>query len=211
MPITKFEIVTGQNLEDLNLAIEAGGFAPVGPPMTTMEGKAFQSVGVGGMSVGAVSGYKIITARTPVDLVPLVQVEIDNGFQPVGGIGLLEHAYFQGVGIYSEGSGGGVGSDYVLPKASTTVLGGVKLATNSKLIGPVEPTTSTSGRTYIVQEGTGGAMFVNVPWVSGAGGGGEATEPNQFVPLFQVEAMIAASRKSIEDGIIDIINGAIGQ
>lgn len=38
-----------------------------------------------------------------------------------------------------------------------------------------------------------------------------AAFPQNVVPLYQVEEMIAASRKATEDGIIDIINGAIGQ
>ena len=38
-----------------------------------------------------------------------------------------------------------------------------------------------------------------------------ANQPYHATNLQQVEQMIAASRKAIEDGIIDIINGAIGQ
>lgn len=49
------------------------------------------------------------------------------------------------------GEGGG-GSSYVLPQATSSTLGGVKIG------------YSTSGKNYAVQLDGEGKMFVNVPW-----------------------------------------------
>lgn len=56
------------------------------------------------------------------------------------------------------------GSDYVLPDASTTIKGGVKLATDVRQT--VEPTVATTviNRTYPIQKDENDALVVNIPW-----------------------------------------------
>jgi hypothetical protein len=54
---------------------------------------------------------------------------------------------------------------YTLPTATDTVLGGVKLGSNTvQTVSATTPTT-TASRTYAVQPNSSGQMVVNVPWV----------------------------------------------
>lgn len=60
------------------------------------------------------------------------------------------------------------GSDtkYTLPTATSSVLGGVKLGSDTvQQVGAGTP-SATSGRTYAVQRNQNGQMVVNVPWVN---------------------------------------------
>ena len=70
--------------------------------------------------------------------------------------GLMSSADKQKLDSLSEGGGGGGGEvqPYVLPVATSTVLGGVKSTT----------TGTTSGRDYNVEVKSDGTMKVNVPW-----------------------------------------------
>lgn len=56
------------------------------------------------------------------------------------------------------------GSDYILPDASSTVKGGVKLATDNVQTVNASSTSSTVNRTYAVQKDSNGGLVVNVPW-----------------------------------------------
>lgn len=60
------------------------------------------------------------------------------------------------------------GSDtkYSLPTATETVLGGVKLGSNTKQTVAASAVSATSGRTYAVQADSSGKLVVNVPWTA---------------------------------------------
>lgn len=83
-----------------------------------------------------------------------------------------------------DGEGGG--SSYVLPAATASALGGIKVG--SVISTPaINAISSTSGRYYALQCDSSGSAFVNVPWEAGSGGGGTTvswgTEGNNTVPL----------------------------
>lgn len=54
---------------------------------------------------------------------------------------------------------------YELPEATTTALGGVKLASNAA-VNTTPTITSTAGRYYGVRKNSAGQLMVNVPWVN---------------------------------------------
>ena len=60
------------------------------------------------------------------------------------------------------------GSDtkYTLPTATSSVLGGVKLGSNTVQTVAAGTPSATSGRTYAVQKNSAGQMVVNVPWMN---------------------------------------------
>lgn len=59
---------------------------------------------------------------------------------------------------YAGGSGGGSGSSYTLPAATSGALGGIKIG------------YTQSGKNYPVQLNSNNQAYVNVPWSSGSGG-----------------------------------------
>ena len=54
---------------------------------------------------------------------------------------------------------------YTLPTATTTVLGGIKLGSDTVQSVAANATTATASRTYAVQVNASGQAVVNVPWV----------------------------------------------
>lgn len=73
-------------------------------------------------------------------------------------------------------SGGG---SYTLPVATTTTLGGVIVTKHNDTTPSIAAASTVAGRYYGVENDAYGRLFVNVPWVSGNGGGGitEETDP----------------------------------
>jgi hypothetical protein len=62
-------------------------------------------------------------------------------------------------------------NNYTLPTATATAKGGVELFSNTVQSVAANPVTTTAGRTYGIQLNSAGQAVVNVPWVSGEGGG----------------------------------------
>lgn len=56
------------------------------------------------------------------------------------------------------------GNNYILPTASTTVLGGIKLASDTKQTVSANAVTAAASRTYGVQLNASGQAVVNIPW-----------------------------------------------
>jgi hypothetical protein len=77
------------------------------------------------------------------------------GIVPSGGVSTT---YLRGDGTWVNPPG-----TYVLPSATSTILGGVKLYSDTVATG-VQAITSTASRTYGVQVNSSGQMAVNVPW-----------------------------------------------
>lgn len=59
-----------------------------------------------------------------------------------------------------------ISTEYELPKASTTELGGVMLGSDTVQTVAANTVTATASRTYAVQANSSGQMVVNVPWVN---------------------------------------------
>lgn len=59
-----------------------------------------------------------------------------------------------------------ISTDYELPEATTTVLGGVMLCSDTVQTVAANAVSSASSRTYAVQENSNGQLVVNVPWVN---------------------------------------------
>ena len=57
---------------------------------------------------------------------------------------------------------------YTLPTATASVLGGVKLGSDTAQSVAANGVTATAGRTYAVQKNGNGQLVVNVPWTSGS-------------------------------------------
>lgn len=66
--------------------------------------------------------------------------------------------------IVSEKIEGMGGSDYVLPNATTTKLGGVKLGSDDTQTVSASTPTKQTNRTYAIQNNSSGQLVVNVPW-----------------------------------------------
>lgn len=98
MAVTAYQIITAKNTAELNAAIEAGSFTPVGQILTGY-GYAQQAVGTGTLDLGAVSDYQVLQADSPEGLADAVNAAIEDGLQPVGGVGRLYRAYIQAVGV----------------------------------------------------------------------------------------------------------------
>lgn len=60
---------------------------------------------------------------------------------------------------------------YTLPAATTTVLGGIKLGSDTAQTTAANAVTSDASRTYALQVNASGQAVVNVPWTSGSPGG----------------------------------------
>ena len=58
------------------------------------------------------------------------------------------------------------GANYILPVASTTDLGGVKLGSDTVQMVAANTPTSVADRTYAVQVNSSGQMAVNIPWTN---------------------------------------------
>lgn len=56
------------------------------------------------------------------------------------------------------------GNNYILPTASTTVLGGIKLASDTKQTVSANAVTAAASRTYGVQLNASDQAVVNIPW-----------------------------------------------
>lgn len=56
------------------------------------------------------------------------------------------------------------GGSYTLPTATTSVLGGIKLSSDTVQTVASNTTTATAGRTYASQVNANGQLVVNVPW-----------------------------------------------
>lgn len=68
--------------------------------------------------------------------------------------------------MYSKLAGIEAGANnYVLPQATTTTLGGVKVFSDTVQSVAANAVSSTAGRTYGVQKNSSGQLVVNVPWV----------------------------------------------
>lgn len=144
----------------------ANGWQPFGvPAMSSPDtGSVFQAMTKGGD--GAVTAYKVV--KCPVGS-NFVAQQIAAGWQPFGAplmLGPNTGAIFQ-VLIQGEAAGGGGGSsDYELPEATDTDLGGVKLGSATAQTVAAAAVTATASRTYAVQLNADGQLVVNVPWTN---------------------------------------------
>ena len=84
-------------------------------------------------------------------------------------------------------SGGG---SYTLPTATSSVLGGVKLGSNTVQTVAANSVSSVAERTYAVQKNSSGQMVVNVPWTDTVETNFEATficSPSTYEAIFDDE------------------------
>ena len=117
-----------------------------------------------------------------------VEDEIINSIAPEGGISVGSSS--------GSGGGGGGGGSYVLPIASASTLGGVKVGTGLSIDSSTGVLTANGGGSYVLPTATANALggikvgytqtgkyypvlldesgnaYVYVPWTSGGGGGG---------------------------------------
>jgi len=75
-------------------------------------------------------------------------------------------------------------NNYSLPTATSTVLGGIELFSDTVQTVAAEPVSTTASRTYGVQLNAAGQAVVNVPWTGAAGGAGTVTSVALTVPTF---------------------------
>ena len=104
-----------------------------------------------------------------------------------------------GTGLISYNSSTGVisttANNYSLPAATSTVRGGIELASDTAQTVAANSVSATSGRTYGLQINAAGQAVVNVPWVD--------TNTNTQLSTSEVrEAFSAGTNVDITDGVI---------
>jgi len=73
--------------------------------------------------------------------------------------------YYDGTSPFNASGWISLTADTVLPTATSTAIGGVKLFSDTDQSITAEPVSATSGRTYGVQFNSSDQMVVNVPWL----------------------------------------------
>lgn len=117
MAITAYDIITASHPADLNAAIAAGGFCPVGQPLTGSS-FAMQAVGVGQLDSGDLSDCEVVQGSNHKDLAAKVDAMIKDGFQPVGGVAKWAGAYVQTVAKIKPSDSGAQLKPVAAPKIS---------------------------------------------------------------------------------------------
>lgn len=238
MPISRYDIVVATHPSELNGLIADCGLIAIGH-IYAQPSYGLQAVGEGSIEQwGSVTEYELVQAQFYQDLIPLVNEKIAQGYQPIGGLANWANAFIQAVGKVDvesgSGSGGGGGGD--LPTGTQYQIASFNKDTGAMQAAPMNMNrwTGTDLPKYDAEmtfmpltkfaaggmSSTQGCVAVDtMPArfavaqrdMNGCLGVERANQPYHATNLQQVEQMIAASRKAIEDGIIDIINGAIGQ
>ena len=127
MALTTYSYVSGTTAAALTSAVTAAGVSPVGLPVERGT-VLIQFVGAGSQDVGTVSGYEVISGSTPDELVTNVKAVLSDTLQPVGEPVTRGSALFQVMGKVTAESGSS--SDYTLPAATGSSLGGVSIGSN---------------------------------------------------------------------------------
>lgn len=236
MPISRYDIVVATHPKELNALMADGGYVAIGY-ICAQPSYGLQAVGEGVIDPwGSVTDYELVQSQFYKDLIPLVNEKIAEGYQPIGGLAHWDNAFVQAVGKVDAGSGSGGGESGGLPTGTQYQIASFNKDTGAMQAAPMNMNRWTgtdlpkydAAMTFMPltnfaaggMSSTQGCVAVDtMPArfavaqrdMNGCLGVESANQPYQATSLQQVEQMIAASRKAIEDGIIDIINGAIGQ
>ena len=88
---------------------------------------------------------------------------------------------------------------YALPSATSTVLGGIKLGSDTVQTVAANAVTATASRTYAVQANASGQLMVNVPWVD--------TDVNNYTTSVSFNTgtgILNVSRNGLTDVTVDL-------
>ena len=79
-------------------------------------------------------------------------------------------------------------NNYSLPAATASVLGGVKLGSDTVQSAAANAVSATANRTYAVQKNTSGQMVVNIPWGNSIAIKGGDIDANNVSPVNSLES-----------------------
>lgn len=159
MALTSYSYIAGTSAKALTKAVSDSKLAIVGKPVSR-DIALLQFVGEGSQDVGTVSNIQYVAGGTPDELVKNVTAVLSATLQPIGEPVLRGNALYQVMGTVTA-SGGGSGSNYTLPAATVTTLGGVKeLANVAALAADSNAATIVTALNAIIADAKAKGMMV---------------------------------------------------